>query len=179
MSDPAPRRVIGGLAPVGGVPSALSRMKGAGSSAPAPTPAAAPVVAPAQPAQEAPSAPEAPPQATAAPERPSAAVSAPQRPQKAPARPRTRTEASPAAQRAAAPAEQAPKEKITTYIARPTRARAKAAFKATGHLEGDESFSTFVETAIERELARREKAYNDGKPYTGDGGRLAPGRPLQ
>ncbi|MEO5536042.1 MAG: hypothetical protein ABIR17_13035 [Pseudolysinimonas sp.] len=68
---------------------------------------------------------------------------------------------------------------MTTYIERPTRARAKAAFKATQHLEGDESFSAFVQLALERELVRREKAHNGGKPYAGDGGRLTAGRPLQ
>ncbi|MGE3449609.1 MAG: hypothetical protein AB7H92_18735 [Microbacteriaceae bacterium] len=72
----------------------------------------------------------------------------------------------------------APKDQMTTYIARPTRERARATFKATGHLEGDESFSSFVQTAVERELERRERLYNEGKPYAGDGGRLTAGRPL-
>ena len=67
---------------------------------------------------------------------------------------------------------------MTTYIAPPTRARAKAVFKATAHLEGDVSFSAFDARAIVCELQRREKLYNDGQPYAGDGGRLSAGRPL-
>lgn len=170
MSDPAPRRVIGGLTPVAGVPSALERMRGGGTAT---TPAK-----PQETANVPETAPATSPAATAATPA-SDAVSAPQGASGAGSRPRSRQKAPRAAQRPSVAAEQAPKDQITTYIARPTRARARAAFKATGHLEGDESFSAFVERAIVNELERREKAYNGGKPYAGDGGRLTPGRPLQ
>jgi hypothetical protein len=176
MSDPAPRRQIGGLNPLNalGAPSALDRMRGGTPAAPQP-PAPSP---PPQAAQTATKSPEKPPAPAEAPERASTTASAPQKPQNASTRPRSRTAAPAPLQRRAAPAEDAPKEQMTTYIARPTRERAKAAFKATQHLEGDESFSSFVQTAVERELERREKAHNGGKPYAGDGGRLTAGRPL-
>lgn len=160
MSD-APRRQLGGL-------SALDRMKGTGQAPAATAPTA--TIAP-QPTPEPTTTPKAAEPAVQA-------VSAPQAPQKAPTRPKSRTQAPKAAQRPIPLAEGSPVEKMTTYIARPTRDRAKAAFRATGHLEGDGSFSEFIAGAIAREVERREQVYNDGQPYAGDGGRLTAGRPL-
>ena len=166
MSDVSetPRRQIGGL-------SSLARMHGDTTTDPRPAPAPArgqvASVAAAQ-AQE----------VSPGPERPAAAVSAPLPTQKASTRPKSRTQAPKPALRPIPAADGSPTEKMTTYIDQETRARAKAAFKATAHLEGDVSFSEFIESAIARELQRREKLYNDGQPYAGDGGRLSAGRPL-
>lgn len=68
--------------------------------------------------------------------------------------------------------------RITTYLAANVRARAQAAFLATRHLEGDISWSAFVERAILAETERRESEYNSGEPYKGRGTRLTAGRPL-
>ncbi len=166
MSDVSetPRRQIGGL-------SSLARMHG--DTTADPRPAAAPARG------QTAATPAAPPQdASPAPERPAAAVSAPLTAQKASTRPKSRTRAPKAASRPIPAADGSPTEKMTTYIDQQTRARAKAAFKATAHLEGDVSFSEFIESAIARELQRRETLYNDGQPYAGDGGRLSAGRPL-
>lgn len=162
MSDTsnAPRRTLGGL-------SALDRMKGTGRPAAAPAPTVAPTPVP-----------DVPPPAPVAAERPAAAVSAPQATQKASTRPKSRTQAPKTVQRPLPLAEGSPTEKMTTYIPRSTRESAKAAFRATGHLEGDGSFSEFIASAIAREVERREQLYNDGQPYAGDGGRLPAGRPL-
>lgn len=157
MSD-APRRQLGNL-------SALDRMKGTGQPAATVTPAVAAAAV-------------ATPASAARPEPPVAPVSAPQVAQKAPTRPKSRAQAPKAVQRPIPLAEGSPTEKMSTYIPRSTRDRAKAAFRATGHLEGDGSFSEFIASAIAREVERREQLYNDGQPYAGDGGRLTAGRPL-
>ena len=152
MSDVSetPRRQIGGL-------SSLARMHGDTTTDPRPAPEQG---------------------ASPAPERPTTAVSASPTAQKASTGPRSRTQAPKPVPRPIPAADGSPTEKMTTYIDQETRARAKAAFKATAHLEGDVSFSEFIESAIARELQRREKLYNDGQPYAGDGGRLSAGRPL-
>lgn len=153
MSEEAPRRAIGGL-------SSLARMRGDGQTA-----AAAPIAAPAG-------------------TEPSSAgrlvepVSTPQPSQKPQTRPKSRTQATRAVQRPIALAEGSPTEKMTTYVPRAVRERAKAAFRATSHLEGDGSFSDFITAAITREVERREQLHNDGQQYAGDGGRLTAGRPL-
>lgn len=166
MSDVSetPRRQIGGL-------SSLARMHGDTTTDPRPAPAPArgqTAPMPAVTAQD----------ASPAPERPTAAASASPAAQKASTRPKSRTQAPKPVPRPIPAADGSPTEKMTTYIDQQTRARAKAAFKATAHLEGDVSFSEFIESAIARELQRREKLYNDGQPYAGDGGRLSAGRPL-
>jgi hypothetical protein len=157
MSDDAPRRAIGGL-------SSLARMRGDGQTATA-TPERAAVTADSVPA----------PQAV---ERPVEPVSAPQAAQKPPTRPKSRAQAPRAVQRPIPLVEGRPTEKMTTYVPRAVRERAKAAFRATGHLEGDGSFSDFITAAITREVERREQLHNDGQQYAGDGGRLTAGRPL-
>ena len=161
MSDDAPRRAIGGL-------SSLARMRGDGQTA-----TATPVAAPERPPVTADPVPA--PQAA---ERPVEPVSAPQAAQKPPTRPKSRTQAPRAAQLPIPLAEGSPTEKMTTYVPRAVRERAKAAFRATGHLEGDGSFSDFITAAITREVERREQLHNDGQQYAGDGGRLTAGRPL-
>src|SRR4051812_34659394 len=153
MSDDAPRRAIGGL-------RSFARRRGDGQTA-----AAAPIAAP---ARTEPS--------TA--ERLVEPVGTPQQSQKPQTRPKSRTQATRAVQRPIPLAEGSPTEKMTTYVPRAVRERAKAAFRATSHLEGDGSFSDFITAAITREVERREKLHNDGQQYAGDGGRLTAGRPL-
>lgn len=68
--------------------------------------------------------------------------------------------------------------RITTYLPATVRDRAQAAYKATGHLEGDKSWSAYVEMALVAETERREALYNDGKTYEGIKERLSAGRPL-
>ena len=161
MSDDTPRRAIGGL-------SSLARMRGDGQTA-----TATPVARPERPAATADPVPV--PQAA---ERPIEPVSAPQTAQKPSTRPKSRAQAPRAVQRPIPLAEGSPTEKMTTYVPRAVRERAKAAFRATSHLEGDGSFSDFITAAITREVERREKLHNDGQQYAGDGGRLSAGRPL-
>jgi hypothetical protein len=71
------------------------------------------------------------------------------------------------------------RERVTTYLDGRLRARAREAYRATSHLEGDKSWSDFVERAILAEVQRREAAHNDGKTYVGDQTPLSPGRPLK
>lgn len=65
---------------------------------------------------------------------------------------------------------------VTFYIPKTDRARARATFKATAHLEGDESFSDFLTKAVNAETARREREY--GGPFAGGDAPLPTGRPL-
>ena len=71
------------------------------------------------------------------------------------------------------------RERVTTYLDGRLRARAREAYRATSHLEGDKSWSDFVERAILAEVTRREAAHHDGRPYAGDEIPLSPGRPLK
>jgi predicted glutamine amidotransferase len=68
--------------------------------------------------------------------------------------------------------------RMTTYLHSSNRDRARAAYRATNHLEGDKSWSDFVERAIVAETIRRESAHNAGEPYQGDSSPLPAGRPL-
>ncbi|WP_416172986.1 ParB family protein [Cryobacterium sp. 10C2] len=84
---------------------------------------------------------------------------------------------------AAAPARKAalmaePTARMTTYLSAQTRDRARATYRATSHLEGDKSWSDFVERAIQAEVERRELLHNAGEPYEGDSSPLPVGRPL-
>lgn len=170
MSD-APRRQLGGL-------TSLDRMRGAGQ---APVTRPAPP-APAEPRPETTVAVAVPPVAPQQVRRPSdpapAPANAPLTAQKPTRSPKTPKAVPKASQRPTTPARDTPTDKMTTYIPRETRERAKAAFRATGHLEGDLSFSAFIAAAIAAEVARREKLYNQGRPYAGGGDRLSAGRPL-
>jgi len=68
--------------------------------------------------------------------------------------------------------------RMTTYLSATTRDRARATYRATSHLEGDKSWSDFVERAILAEVERREAAHNAGDRYEGDSSPLPVGRPL-
>lgn len=68
--------------------------------------------------------------------------------------------------------------RVNTYIDPDVRSRVVATYKATAHLEGDESFSAFVETALLNESIRREQLHNDGEPFAASG-QLQRGRPVR
>jgi hypothetical protein len=93
---------------------------------------------------------------------------------------RPKAQAPKASQRESSPAPEAetPKVGVNLYLEVETNQRARAAYKATAHLEGDASWSAFVDTAVRAETARREKAHNDGKPFP-QAGKLRTGRPLK
>jgi hypothetical protein len=67
-------------------------------------------------------------------------------------------------------------DRITVYIDHALRLRARTAYRATAHLEGDRTWSDFIEGAILREVERREQTHNAGESYPGTDGPLAPGR---
>lgn len=92
----------------------------------------------------------------------------------APAEKKSRTKTNKAPRTAA----QATQGRVNTYIDPSARARVVAAYKATSHLEGDESFSAFVETALVNEAIRREQKYNDGEEFVAMGN-LQRGRPVR
>lgn len=69
-------------------------------------------------------------------------------------------------------------DRITVYLDHALRLRARTAYRVTSHLEGDRTWSDFVERAILREVERREHAHNAGDTYPGSEGPLAPGRPI-
>jgi len=71
------------------------------------------------------------------------------------------------------------KVKSSFYLRESTQNRARAAFRATAHLEDDETYSDFAEKAILAEVKRREALYNKGQQYSGGAKRLAPGRRVQ
>ena|SRR5680860_555552 len=71
-----------------------------------------------------------------------------------------------------------PTTRMTIYLSNTTRDRARATYRATSHLEGDKSWSDFVERAILAEVERRELAHNAGNRYEGDSSPLSAGRPL-
>lgn len=66
--------------------------------------------------------------------------------------------------------------KVSVYLPKDLRRAAVAAFKATAHLEADQSWSDMIEKAVRAEVKRREKAHNRGKPFPGGEGKLTPGR---
>ena len=69
-------------------------------------------------------------------------------------------------------------DRITVYVDHALRLRARTAYRATSHLEGDRTWSDFIERAILREVERREQAHNAGESYPGSDGPLAPGRSI-
>ncbi|WP_282837295.1 ParB family protein [Microbacterium flavum] len=103
-------------------------------------------------------------------------------------------EAAPTASQSPAPAPETPRRpktarkpatapkneqgRVNTYIDPDVRSRVVATYKATAHLEGDESFSAFVETALLNESIRREQLHNDGEPFAASG-QLQRGRPVR
>jgi len=68
--------------------------------------------------------------------------------------------------------------RMTTYLSAAMRDRARATYRATSHLEGDKSWSDFVERAILAEVERRELSHNAGERYEGDSSPFPVGRPL-
>jgi hypothetical protein len=167
MSDTVPDRRISGLTPrtpsSGPDLSRLQRRNRVTPPATAPTPPTEP--SPPQPAEPvllataaAPITGDSPPAATP-------------RPVKKPATktPKTRTAPPPATATVT----------MSTYIESGLRARARAAYRATSHLEGDTSWSDFVAHAIQAEVERRERRHNGGDEYPGETTALRPGRPLQ
>ena len=71
-----------------------------------------------------------------------------------------------------------PKHSITVSVPEGTRNRSRAAFRATQHLEDDESYSDFVSKAIDAEVVRREQVHNGGDEFPGGDRNLPSGRPL-
>lgn len=71
-----------------------------------------------------------------------------------------------------------PAGRLNASVAAEVKGRAIAAFQATAYLEGDTSFSEFIERALVAEAHRRELAYNNGEPYAVSRP-LRPGRPLK
>lgn len=67
---------------------------------------------------------------------------------------------------------------VTFYMDSSARDRARAAYRATSGVEGDESWSDFIELALMNEVARRERLHNDGQRYEGNSRRLKPGRKI-
>ena len=73
----------------------------------------------------------------------------------------------------------AKKPTVSVYMHAAERDAARATYKATKHLENDESFSDFVAKAVHAEVRRREEAHNDGRPFESRGAEsLPPGRPM-
>jgi hypothetical protein len=170
MSDSPPTRRIQGLQPTRALD--LSRLVAANRPAATAAPGA---VAEAAPTTTLRAVPDAQPQA-----QPAATVSK--------AKPAERKKARPATQpsrRAPGAADGAvtPKRPVNIYLSDDVRQRGQDAFRATQFVEGDGSWSEFVERAVLQEAQRREIAHNNGKPFTATGespgGRLPAGRPLK
>jgi hypothetical protein len=89
-----------------------------------------------------------------------------------------RPQTKPRSRRAAAPTSSR-KPSATFYIPEALQARGRAAYRATAHIEGDESYSHMAAKAYEAEVVRREQLYNNGEPFGGGQGPLPAGRPLQ
>lgn len=70
------------------------------------------------------------------------------------------------------------KHKMSVYVSSELRTALRAAYRATSHAEGDDSFSALVEKALKAELTRREAVHNNGNPFPNAGGKLPSGRPL-
>ncbi|MFB8386488.1 hypothetical protein ACFC3F_05015 [Microbacterium sp. NPDC055910] len=115
-----------------------------------------------------------------APEEVSAGTPAPETPKEQPTKASTAPNVRPKAQqpRKPAPPAQGAQGRVNTYIDAGKRARVVAAYKATAHLEGDESFSAFVETALVNEAIRREQLHNSGNEFAA-AGKLQRGRPVR
>lgn len=70
------------------------------------------------------------------------------------------------------------RSQVTFYMDTDFRDRARAAYRATAGIEGDESWSDFIELAVLNEVARRERLHNEGEKYEGSSRRLKPGRKI-
>lgn len=71
-----------------------------------------------------------------------------------------------------------PKQSITVSVPADVREQSRAAFRATQHLEADESYSDYVTKALAAENERRQRAHNGGEPFAGGVNKLPSGRPL-
>jgi hypothetical protein len=90
-------------------------------------------------------------------------------PQPAPEPPLTATKESP----------QTPSKGTTIYFPVDLLKRAKATYRHTNNREMDHSWSDFINRAVLVEVERRERLYNEGNPFDGGDGKLAPGRKVQ
>lgn len=70
----------------------------------------------------------------------------------------------------------ASQDRITVYLDHELRGRARTAYRATAHLEGDRTWSDFIERAIRAEVERREHAHNSNQTYSSSVDKLPPGR---
>lgn len=71
-----------------------------------------------------------------------------------------------------------PKQSITVSVPADVREQSRAAFRATQHLEADESYSDYVTKALAAENERRQRVHNGGEPFAGGVNKLPSGRPL-
>lgn len=67
---------------------------------------------------------------------------------------------------------------VTFYMDPIELGRAKAAYKATGGLEGDRTWSNFIASAVLSETNKRQKKFNDGQPFRTSNEKLPPGRKI-
>jgi len=148
MTEQSPDRTIGGLPKRGSAPDLSGMLARNRASEP----------------------PEAEPLADGPKKTAEAATQDPRAAKKAPAKRTTARKASASADTG--------KTQVTAYMSHETRNRARAAFKATAHLEGDASWSAFIEQAVLVETQRREQLHNDGQAYAGGEEALAPGRTI-
>lgn len=79
---------------------------------------------------------------------------------------------------APAPAPAAARAQLNVSVPHDLRARARAAYRATAHLEGHQTFQDFITDALETEVRRLEDTHNGGARYTGGDQPLPAGRPL-
>lgn len=68
---------------------------------------------------------------------------------------------------------------MTVSLPEALRNRARAAYRATSYVEGDNTWSHFVAKAIEAETARREAEHNGGEMYPSWTENLPGGRRLK
>lgn len=112
---------------------------------------------------------------TASPASPAQAASTPPKLE----RPTELDKPSPPAQGIAAKREPEGKpQQVTFYMDPADLARAKAAYKATGGLEGDRTWSNFIANAVLSEANKRQKKYNENQPFKTNNEKLPPGRKI-
>lgn len=89
------------------------------------------------------------------------------------------TTSTPATGEAARPPDAtAARVKVSVYLDAQLRDAARAAYRATAHLENDASWSDMIEKAVTAEVERRQHAHNDGKPFSASRDKLTPGRTI-
>ena len=111
------------------------------------------------------------------------ALGLPPRPSAAPATDAPLARMLPGRRQEAAAKKEEPKDAetapMTVNIPTAIRNRAKAAYKATSYVEGDNTWAHFVAKAIEAETLRREVEHNQGEMYPAWGEKLPGGRRLK